>query len=154
MTYLRVECLFMKKKFFLSIIFLATIFSARAQQADSSHLVKLNQEIDDLVCKQDVARLEKLYADDFVFSHGSGKIEGKASWLKTVARTVYPSRAHDSVRVELHPAVAVVKGKMDIRRKDKEKEAVYHLRYIRVYALRGREWQMISHSTTEEKHDN
>lgn len=144
----------MKKKIFLPVVLIAMIFSAKSQQADSSYLIRLNQEIDDLVCKQDVSRLEQLYADDFVFSHGSGKVEGKASWLKTVARTVYPSRAHDSVKVELHPAVAVVKGKMDIRRKDKEKEAIYHLRYIRVYALRGKEWQMISHNTTEEKHDN
>jgi len=144
----------MKKTFSILTALIVTVFSLKAQKADSSYLVRLNQEIDDLVCRQDVAKLESLYADDFVFSHGSGKVEGKPGWLKTVGRTNYPSRVHDSVRVELHPGVAVVKGKMDIRRKDKEKEAVYHLRYIRVYALRGKEWQMISHSTTEEKHDD
>ncbi|MET0465085.1 MAG: nuclear transport factor 2 family protein [Chitinophagaceae bacterium] len=123
-------------------------------QGDSLALIALNQHIDDLVVKRDVKLLQDLYADDFVFSHGSGKVEGKDSWLKTVGKAVYPSRQHDSVKVELHPGVAVVKGKMDIRRNDKDKVAVYHLRYIRVYALRGKQWQMISHSTTEEKHDN
>jgi ketosteroid isomerase-like protein len=134
-------------------IFLISELSVSAQQ-DSLKLVELNQRIDDLVVKQDAKTLEGLYADDFVFSHGSGKVEGKETWLKTVGRTVYPSRQHDSVKVEMHPGIAIVKGKMDIQRKDKDKVAIYHLRYIRVYALRGKQWQMISHSTTEEKHDN
>jgi ketosteroid isomerase-like protein len=144
----------MKKVF--SLLFFSVLINVTAvyAQQDSLKLVQLNQQIDDLVVKQDTKALEGLYADDFVFSHGSGKVEGKASWLKTVGRAVYPSRQHDSVKVELHPGVAVVKGQMHIRRNDKDKVAIYHLRYIRVYALRGKQWQMISHSTTEEKHDN
>ncbi|MCG2616902.1 nuclear transport factor 2 family protein [Terrimonas sp. NA20] len=144
----------MRNVFPLIVFFILINTLTVSAQRDSLDLVELNQRIDDLVVKQDVKSLEDLYADDFVFSHGSGKVEGKESWLKTVGRAVYPSRQHDSVKVELHPGVAVVKGKMDIRRNDKDKVAIYHLRYIRVYALRGKQWQMISHSTTEEKHDN
>ena len=139
---------------FLFAVSLALSLTSHAQPADSLLLVKLNQQIDDYVVQQKVTELGSLYADDFVFSHGSGKVEGKASWLQSVARTTYPSRQHDSVKVELHPGVAVVKGNMSIRRNDKQKVAVYHLKYIRVYALRNRQWQMISHSTTAERHDN
>ncbi|MBO9658208.1 MAG: nuclear transport factor 2 family protein [Chitinophagaceae bacterium] len=143
------------KKALSLICFLVVIgVLSGSAQTDSLKLIELNQQIDDLVVKQDAKTLDGLYADDFVFSHGSGKVEGKASWLKTVARTVYPSRQHDSVKVEMHPGIAIVKGKMAIKRNDKDKVAIYHLRYIRVYALRGKQWQMISHSTTEEKHDN
>ncbi len=144
----------MKKVLFLTVSLISISALFASAQTDSLKLIGLNQEIDDLVVKQDAKTLEGLYADDFVFSHGSGKVEGKATWLKTVGRTVYPSRQHDSVKVEMHPGVAIVKGKMAIKRNDKDKVAIYHLRYIRVYALRGKQWQMISHSTTEEKHDN
>lgn len=133
---------------------LAAAFTVNGQQSDSSYLIRLNQEIDQLVVQKDVSKLKDLYADDFVFSHGSGKVEGKSGWLQTVSRADYPMRQHDSVKVELHSEVAIVKGKMDIKRNDRDKQAVYHLRYIRVYALRSNRWQMISHSTTEEKHDN
>lgn len=145
----------MRKTIFLLVIAIAGLsLPGLTQKGDSSYLVRLNQQIDDYVVQQKVKELESLYADDFVFSHGSGKVEGKAGWLKTVGRTIYPSRQHDSVRVELHRGVAIVKGNMTIRRNDKDKVAVYHLKYIRVYALRDKQWQMISHSTTDERHDN
>jgi hypothetical protein len=106
------------------------------------------------VVQKDTNWLRTRYADDFVFSHGSGKVEGRAGWLITVGRTNYPSRLHDSVKVELHPGIAVVKGKMAISRTGKEKTDRYHLRYIRVYAWREKDWQLVSHSTTHEWHEN
>lgn len=142
---------------FISIFFL-TISCAEiiAQQIsnDSLNLVRLNQDIDNYVVKQNVKALDSLYANDFVFSHGSGKVEGKDGWLRSVAKNTYPLRQHDSVKVELHPQVAIVKGKMIIHRVDKDKTAIYRLNYIRVYAWRINRWQMISHSTTKEVHDN
>jgi hypothetical protein len=45
--------------------------------SDSSFLIVLNQQIDDYVVSKNTAALSKLYAADFIFSHGSGKIEGK-----------------------------------------------------------------------------
>ncbi len=140
--------------YFAMLVFGCNTSAIKAQQSDSLYLIQFNQQIDDYVVQKNVSELEKFYADDFVFSHGSGRVEGKAGWLKTVGRTVYPLRQHDSVKVELHAEVAVVKGNMYIRRKDKDKEAAYHLKYIRVYALRDEQWQLISHSTTAERHDN
>ena len=65
----------------------------------------------------------------------------------------YPQRQHDSVKVELHAGVAIVKGKMDIQKINNDKTDRYHLRYIRIYALRNKHWQMISHNTTHEWHE-
>ena len=73
--------------------------------------------------------------------------------MTTVGRANYPKRSHDSVRVELHPEVAIVKGKMSIEKINKDKTDRYHLRYIRVYALRAGRWQLISHHTTHEWHE-
>jgi ketosteroid isomerase-like protein len=142
----------MKKSICLSITFLALFFAAHAQ-SNNSYLVWLNQQIDSYVVSKDVKALDSLYADDFVFSHGSGRVEGKDGWMKTVERANYPLRQHDSVKVELHENVAVVKGKMDIQKVNKDKTDTYHLRYIRIYALRNKQWQLISHNTTHEWHD-
>ena len=131
---------------------MAFSFPATAQ-SNSSYLVWLNQQIDSYVVSKDVKALDSLYAADFVFSHGSGRVEGKEGWMKTVERANYPLRQHDSVKVELHEDVAVVKGKMDIQKVNKDKTDTYHLRYIRIYALRNKQWQLISHNTTQEWHD-
>ncbi len=57
----------------------------------------INQQIDDHVMQKNARALDTLYAEDLVFSHGSGRIEGKAGWMKTVGRNNYPLRKHDSV---------------------------------------------------------
>ena len=137
-----------------AILFIAFCLSVTAlAQGDSSNLVVINQQIDNHVVNKNLFALEQLYADDFVFSHGSGKVEGKVSWLKSAAKGLFVSRLHDSVKVELHNDVAVVKGKLSVVKKNKDAEDRYHLYYIRVYAKRPSGWQMISHSTTSEFHE-
>jgi ketosteroid isomerase-like protein len=125
-----------------------------AQSPDSAFIIRLNQQIDNNVVKRDIAALDTSYADDFVFTHGTGKVDNKQSWLTTVRNAQYPSRQHDSVTVEKHPGLAIVKGRLNIQRIDSAKTLRYHIRYIRVYATRGKRWEMISHSTTLEVHEN
>src|SRR5688572_21683320 len=123
------------------LLLAASLIRAQTTVTDSTQLILLNQQIDDLVVKRNVTALDSMYATDFVFCHGSGRVEGKSGWLTTVGRANYPLRQHDSVKVELHPAVAIVKGKMSIEKVNKDKTDRYYLRYIRVYALRDRRWQ-------------
>lgn len=142
----------MKKYIFLIVTCFCLLQKTKAQ-SDSLFLVAFNQQVDDNVVKKNIADLEKAYADDFVFSHGSGKVEGKAPWLKSAGKGLFISRKHDSVKVELHNDVAIVKGKLSVAKTNKEKTDRYHLYYIRVYAKRNNIWQMISHSTTSEYHE-
>ncbi len=138
----------------LSLFIAAFCFSASSiAQSDSSFLITFNQQVDDDVVKKNIAALENAYADDFVFSHGSGKVEGKVPWLRSAGKGLFISRKHDSVKVELHNDVAIVKGKLSVAKTNKEKTDRYHLYYIRVYAKRAQRWQMISHSTTSEYHE-
>ena len=124
-----------------------------SEQTDSSFMIILNQQIDDYVVKQQVEPLSKLYADDFVFSHGSGKVEGREGWLKSVAKGNFLLRQHDSVTVEMHPELAIVRGKLSVHKNNKDKIDRYHLKYFRLYAYRNKQWQLISHITTSEWHE-
>jgi hypothetical protein len=146
------------KKLLFCTLFLGSFqqwgFAQTGNKADSSYLVTLNQQIDSYVVSRNLKGLDSLYAGDFVFSHGSGKVEGKSGWLKTVERANYPLRQHDSVKVELHEVIAIVKGKMAIQKTNKDKTDKYHLRYIRIYALRNGRWLLISHNTTHEWHEH
>lgn len=142
----------MKKYFLLIAVGLCVLQKAHAQP-DSLLLVEFNQQIDNYVVKKDIPSLQKAFADDFVFSHGSGKVEGKEGWLKSAGKGLFISRNHDSVKVELHQDVAIVKGKLSVAKTNREKTDRYYLYYIRVYAKRNNAWQMISHSTTSEFHE-
>ncbi len=144
----------MKKLVFIVVVFVG--FQAVAQKykhADSSFLIHLTQQVDDAVVKQDTAFLKHAYADDFVFSHGSGRVEGREGWLRSVKKGGFTYRQHDSVTVELHKKIAVVKGLLHIKKQNKDRLDSYHLKYVKVYARRKGSWQMISHSTVKEWHD-
>lgn len=120
---------------------------------DSLSLLTLNQKIDNAVVSQDSVFLKKVYAQDFVFSHGSGKVEGKRGWLNSVAKGGFILRQHDSVKVEMHPGLAIVKGNLEVKKKTKSKIEHYHLSYIKVYAFRQKKWWLVSHSTISEYHE-
>ncbi len=143
----------MKKMAALLIVILLQLSMHAASFTDSSLLITLNQQIDNFVIAKDTAALNKLYASDFVFSHGSGNIQNKQDWLRSVIKGNFVSRQHDSVRVELHPNLAILRGKLSVHKKANNKSDRYHLHYIRVYAYRNNHWQMISHITTDEFHE-
>ena len=145
----------MKTLFPILIIALSASL-AKAQrdiQADSLYFVAITGQIDNYVVQKNLAALDTLYAADFVFSHGTGLIEGKEGWLSAVKRNTYPLRKHDSVTVELHPDLAIVRGKLSIQRLDNNTTTRYNLKYVRLFAIRNKRWQMISHITTHEQHE-
>jgi Domain of unknown function (DUF4440) len=123
--------------------------------SDSSLLISLNQQIDDYVVAKDTVALKALYSDDFVFSHGSGRVEGKQSWFGSVGKGNFISRQHDSVTVKLHPnpRLGILQGKLSVQKKGKDKTDRYHLYYVRVYAYREGRWQLTLHITTSEYHE-
>ena len=97
--------------------------------------------------------LNKHYADDFYFKHGSGNIDSKKSWIDNAigpSSPGYISRTHDSVKVELHKDIAIVKGTLTVRRPAEVKRSNYALRYFRVFVLRKNVWQLLSHNTVVE----
>ena len=126
-----------------------------AQAAEVQKTVdNINRSIDEAVVNKDVNKLKQLYADDFVFTHGTGYVEGKNSWIKDVENPTkkFTSRVHDSTLVELHENVAIVTGSLAITRSDADKLVRYGIRYVRVFALRNKSWQLISHRTVKEWH--
>jgi ketosteroid isomerase-like protein len=115
----------------------------------------LNRKIDQAVVAKDIKFLSQHYGDDFVFTHGTGLIDSKKSWLESIQKNKgYASRTHDSTIVELHKDIAIITGKLTVGRLVPAKDGTmkYTLRYVRVFALRKKNWEMISHRTTSEWH--
>lgn len=145
---------------FTSIIFCFAFFSIHASAQEnkegvSKQVDEINQLIDNAVVAKDIEKLKKYYADDFVFTHGTGLIDSKESWITNIQRmgeAKFVSREHDSTTVELHGDVAIIFGKLSVAREAKQQISRYYLHYVRIYVLRNKVWQMISHKTTKEWH--
>lgn len=140
----------------LALAFFITLsVSVAGQSSLEKQLDDLNRQIDQAVCDKNIEFMTKHYGDDFVFTHSTGLIDSKESWIKNIEKMAperFLSRAHDSTKVELHDNVAIIFGKLTVTRQGKEKISRYALHYVRVFTLRKNVWQMISHKSTDEVH--
>jgi ketosteroid isomerase-like protein len=109
----------------------------------------VNKRIEEAVVSKDLASLDALYADDFVFTHGTGLIQTKRQWLDALRSngTRYLSRQLDSTSVELHAEIAIVTGRLFVCRQSEAGDVRYGLQYVRVYLMKTGSWQLISHRT-------
>jgi ketosteroid isomerase-like protein len=125
------------------------------EDTSAAYVSTLNKFIDHSVVKKDKSALDTLYAEDFVFTHGTGHVDNKASWLKAVMdpQGFSISREHDSIVVERHDNVAMVYGKLTIIRQNGDKKSKYAITYVRVFRYQHNRWQMISHHTFQQWND-
>ncbi|MCX6135869.1 MAG: nuclear transport factor 2 family protein [Ignavibacteriales bacterium] len=121
------------------------IVAPKTAQNVSNQLLALESEIESAVVRGDVAFLDTVYATDFRFTHGTGLVQNKAEWLTNVQRISYIERHLDSLEIEQHGDVALVTGRLHVRSHKGIGESRYGISYVRVYAIRGGRWQMLSH---------
>lgn len=133
-------------------VYLLLLVTGSAYAQSEKELLTLNASIEQAVVNKQIKLLEDAYADDFVFTHGTGFVEGKRSWIKNVSDPTvqFVLRQPDSTSVELHKDVGLVTGKLTIIRKNSGKETRYGIWYIRVYVKKDNRWRMISHRTTKQ----
>jgi hypothetical protein len=88
--------------------------------------------------------LERLLADDFVYTHANGKPEPKRELIATaVARVDPPGRILHDLQVEPHGDVAVTRATTEFIYTDAR--PTLYLGYVRVHRLLDRGWRAISH---------
>ena len=104
----------------------------------------LDLAIDAAVSDRDAATLERLLADDFIYTHAGGKPEPKSEFIATaVARADPPKRVLHNLQVETHGDVAVTRGTIQFIYTDAR--PTLFLGYVRIHRLLGVGWRAISH---------
>ena len=132
----------------ISIILSAYQLMTTTTQASGTRetLKKLENTIAGAVVRRNISSLDTLYADDFVFTHGTGQVQNKNEWLDIVQKSNFIAREIDSQAVESHGDVAITTGRLTIKYRDKEEIWVI---YVRVYRFSNDRWQMLSHRTVD-----
>ena len=112
----------------------------------------INREVDRAVVHKNISYMQQHYSDDFKFTHGTGMIDNKESWIgkAQAPKLQYLSREQDSTNVELHNDIAIVTGVLKVVLPPGGSRYGYGIRYQRIYRLTKNVWQMISHRTFAE----
>jgi hypothetical protein len=85
----------------------------------------MDQRIEDAVVKADLKFLESLTLKTSDFTHGTGNVQTKDEWLKSVAKKGFLSRRVSLVEVELHGDVAVTYGRLDVVKSGEGGEKIF-----------------------------
>jgi uncharacterized protein (TIGR02246 family) len=133
----------------------ATPASAATAAAESSanaeqEIRKLNLEYDTAILKQDVAALERLFAEDFVVTKMGGKLSNKAQEIadaKSGDTKIEVGRSED-VKVRLYGNTAIVNGRWIEKSNTKGKLFDGTHLYTTVYVKRDGKWQIVSDQVT------
>ena len=128
----------------------------KAAHEIAAEVLAFEREIEAAVVRGDVAFVDAASAPTFTFTHGDGwttggaalRVDSRADWLATVAKSPYASRVLDSVRTELHGDVVITYGRYVARFKAAAPgRRQFTVWYQRVYAKRDGKWQYLSHRT-------
>jgi ketosteroid isomerase-like protein len=109
-----------------------------------TRLRELDVAIDTAVSALDAMTLDRLLADEFIYTHAGGKPEAKREFIATaVARVDPPRRVLHDLQVEPHGDVAVTRGTIEFIYTDARPNL--YLGYVRVHRLFESGWRAISH---------
>jgi len=122
----------------------------------AAEVLAFEREIEAAVVRGDVGFVDAASAPTFTFTHGDGwtkggeplRVDSRADWLTTVARSPYSSRVLDSVKTEVHGDIVITYGRYVGRFKNAAPgRKQFTVWYERVYAKREGKWQYLSHRT-------
>ncbi|MBX2900390.1 MAG: nuclear transport factor 2 family protein [Cyclobacteriaceae bacterium] len=125
------------------------LYSGFTWAQSEQQLLEFEKQIESAVVAAEIPFLQKAYADDFRFKHGTGHIDSKVSWLKDVEKNKgkFVSRVVEQAEAELHGDIGITQGTLQVTRTDTS----YKVNYVRVYRRVGATWELFMHRTVQQE---
>jgi len=118
-----------------------------------AHLREIDVAIDTAISERDAAALERLLADDFIYTHANAGTEPKREFIATIlARVDPPQRILRDIQVEPHADVAITRATIEFIYNDGRPNL--YLEYVRVHRFSNDRWLAISHRSFYPHHDS
>lgn len=144
------------KRFLLSLalVIYSCIFAAAQEKKPVNQIegavLKMEQQWEDALTKSDTAALDKLYDEKIVYTHSSGKVDTKSSYINTIksGATKYESMKRDDIKVTVYGKTAVVTCHWEVHVLAQGNKLDLNARYLHVYVQEGDGWKMVAHEST------
>jgi len=119
-----------------------------AQKAAAQEVLKTEREQRDAYLQRDIAKTERLVADEFIFTAARdiGDKKTLLGFLKSTPADPTLTLTAEDTRVTINADSAVVIGRRveKRRRQDNNREGVAYARYMRTYIKRQGRWQLLA----------
>ena len=114
--------------------------------ADGRAVSAVEKQRFDAQVSKDVAVLERVLADDLIYTHSSGNTDTKQSYIQSIrdGKSNYGSIDVQEQNVRIYGNSAVVNGVCLIKMTSNNTTTDLKLRYTDVYVKKGSQWQMVA----------
>jgi ketosteroid isomerase-like protein len=147
----------MKRTIILTIAFLitATLVTAQSQNKNiEQEFMRLQRAEDEAETKKDVAALDRLLNDDFIYVAANGSISDKKKFLEGVKGDNEPASPQENLtyedfKVRVYGKTAIVNYVLFVSGKDKDgKDFAYRWRMSVVWVKQKRDWRISNFHAT------
>ena len=117
---------------------------------NAQKIIALDKQRMDAMCKQDIATLNALLADDLVYTHSSARLDTKKSLIGSMesGTTVYTAIVPSDVKAQDCGDAVVLTGAARIHVTSNGNPINFGVRFTDVYVNRGGQWQMVAWQST------
>lgn len=142
------------KSIFLLIALLMAIAPPFAFGQSSSDVqqavMHLEQERVDAMVKSDTATLDRILADDFIYTHSNARVETKQQLLEALKSGAfkYEEMKHSDLKAQVYSDTVVLRGKSDLKIKANNLPLAFQIRFLAVYVKINNRWQLTSWQST------
>jgi ketosteroid isomerase-like protein len=139
--------------FIIFHLFLVVSVSAQSETGKANQntkteqeLLKANQEYDTALLRGDAVALDRLYADEFVYTNPDGEIRDKAQQLAftRLGDLKFESAQSSDVKVRVYGKTAVMTGRFNAKGTFKGKTIDVRERYTAVWVKQNGRWQLVA----------
>ncbi len=125
-------------------------FSQKPASPIEQAILKMEQEWEDALIKSDVAALDRIYADSLIYTHSSGAVDDKATYVGNIKSgvTKYESMKRDEIKVSVYGDTALVSCHWQVNVTARGAKISTNARYMHVYVKQKGRWQMVAHQAT------
>ncbi len=118
--------------------------------AAETDLLRLDDERSRAMTTADTAALERLMGDDIVYTHSSGRLDSKKSFIASIASGTVKYRRIDrkDVATSLREGFAILTGAVEIDVETGGKVLNLNLRFSNVWERTAKGWQQIAWQST------
>lgn len=101
--------------------------------------------------RKDTTFLHRVLGDDLIYTHSSGIVDSKASFIASITsgRLDYREATPERLEARVFGDVAVLTGAARIRVQVKDQPLALHIRFTDVYVKRLTGWQMVAWQATK-----
>jgi ketosteroid isomerase-like protein len=113
-------------------------------------IVRLNREWNEALVRRDVASLDRVLNDDFVFTGPTGRLQDKTQYIKSIQSSDRSFASFDTVNLEMriYGHATVVTGRAVAKILYKNEERINHYRYTDVWIKRQTQWRAVARQAT------